>query len=244
MTTIGNRARTLIIAFLVGVIALGAGIAVAHSDGTEICITAMRLDDGRIEFAIQERDGEGWGERVLPRQRFFPTTSEGRWLNSTPITVGVADELEPATATLTATATPTATSTPAGTPTATPQDAYGDTDAETANLWVYLWDSERYDGQAEIEASVLMPTDLDTFDLNVSVAVGRHSGEFCNSSPIFDGVVNQLGCTGTDAGHSHTQVSSVTATVSLDYLTTLRYRCTKQAESDSEGSTWACWLQQ
>ena len=98
-----------------GVIALGTGIAVAHSDGTEIRITAMRLDDGRVEFAVQERDGEGWGERVLPRQRFFPTTSEGRWLNSTPITVGVVDELETATATPapTATATPSATATPA-----------------------------------------------------------------------------------------------------------------------------------
>ena len=72
MTTIGNRARTLIIALLVGVIALGAGIAVAHSDGTEIRITAMRLDDGRIEFAVQEREGEGWGERILPSSRFFP----------------------------------------------------------------------------------------------------------------------------------------------------------------------------
>ena len=90
MTTIRNRARTLIIAFLVGVIALGAGIAVAHNDGTEIRITAMRHDDGRVEFAVQEREGEGWGERVLPRARFFPTTSEGRWLNSTPITVGLA----------------------------------------------------------------------------------------------------------------------------------------------------------
>ena len=116
MTAISHRAKTLIIALLVGVIALGAGIAVAHSDGTEIRITAMRLDDGRIEFAVQEREGEGWGERVLPRQRFFPTTSEGRWLNSTPITVGVVDELEPATPTpapaATAAATPTDTSTP------------------------------------------------------------------------------------------------------------------------------------
>ena len=112
MTAISQRAKTLIIALLVGVIALGTGIAVAHSDGTEIRITAMRLDDGRIEFAIQERDGEGWGERVLPRQRFFPTTSEGRWLNSTPITVGVVDELEPATATPTASPTPIATAVP------------------------------------------------------------------------------------------------------------------------------------
>ena len=122
MTAISHRAKTLIIALLVGIIALGVGIAVAHSDGTEIRITAMRHDDGRVEFAVQESEGEGWGERVLPRQRFFPATGrEGRWLNSTPITVGVVDELEPATTTPspTATATPSATATPATTPTAT-----------------------------------------------------------------------------------------------------------------------------
>ena len=113
MTTIRNRARTLIIALLVGVIALGAGIAVAHSDGTEIRITAMRLDDGRIEFAVQEREGEGWGERILPSSRFFPASGrEGRWLNSTPITVGVVEELETATATPTATSTTSTTATP------------------------------------------------------------------------------------------------------------------------------------
>ena len=93
MTTIRNGGKTLVIALLVGVIALGAGIAVAHNDGTEIRVTAMRHDDGRVEFAVQERDGEGWGERVLPRARFFPATGrEGRWLNSTPVTVGVVEE--------------------------------------------------------------------------------------------------------------------------------------------------------
>ena len=226
----------LLVALLVGAVALGAGVATAHDSGTEVRITAMRLDDGRIEFALQEREGEGWGERILPRGRFFPTTSSGRWLNSTPITVGVVEGMEESAAP----PTPTATATPTATPAA---NEYGDTDAETANLWVYLWDSERYDGETDIEASVLLPTDVDTFDLSVYVAVGRHSGEFCNSSPVFDDVVNQLGCTGTDSGYSHTQVTSVTATVSLDYLTTVRYRCTKQASSDSEESTWACFVQ-
>ena len=52
----------------------------------------MRHDDGRIEFAVQEREGEGWGERILPRARFFPASGrEGRWLNSTPIIVGVVE---------------------------------------------------------------------------------------------------------------------------------------------------------
>ena len=105
----------LLVALLVGAVALGAGVATAHDSGTEVRITAMRLDDGRIEFALQERDGEGWGERILPRGRFFPTTSSGRWLNSTPITVGVVEGMEesaaPPTPTATATPTPTTTAT-------------------------------------------------------------------------------------------------------------------------------------
>ena len=94
----------LLVVLLMGAVALGAGIATAHDGGTEVRITAMRLDDGRIEFALQERDGEGWGERILPSSRFFPTTSSGRWLNSSPITVGQVASMSPS-----ATAAPTAT---------------------------------------------------------------------------------------------------------------------------------------
>ena len=119
-----------------------------------------------------------------------------------------------------------------------------ETNAETANLWVYLWDDVRYDGSPDIEASVYMFYDVPSFDLTLNVAVGRHSGEFCNSSAIFDGVVNQLGCSGTDVGYSHTQVTSVTATVDgAGYLDPdTHYRCVKQDDSDREESTWACWL--
>ncbi len=116
MTKYGQHAKTAIIAILVGVIALGAGIAVAHNDGTEIRITAMRHEsDGRIEFAVQERDGDGWGERVLPRARFFPASGrEGRWLNSSPIRVGEGEESQVAGGSPTAVpaSTPGATSTP------------------------------------------------------------------------------------------------------------------------------------
>lgn len=41
MTTIKRNAKTIVIAFLVGIIALSAGVAVAHNDGTEIRITAI-----------------------------------------------------------------------------------------------------------------------------------------------------------------------------------------------------------
>ena len=53
-------------------------------------ITARQLEDGRVEFGLQQRvDGE-WGERQLPRSRFFPANvGHNRWLNSTPLMVSV-----------------------------------------------------------------------------------------------------------------------------------------------------------
>ena len=38
----------------------------------EVRITAQRLQDGRTEFAIQQREGNGWSDRTAPRARFLP----------------------------------------------------------------------------------------------------------------------------------------------------------------------------
>ena len=50
-------------------------------------IVARRHSDGRVEFALQQEGTSGsWGQRLLPPQRFFPTTATvGRWLVSTPL---------------------------------------------------------------------------------------------------------------------------------------------------------------
>jgi hypothetical protein len=47
-------------------------------------IAAQLLDDGRMEFALQERDDDdSWRERRLPTGRFFPADMRvGRWLSS------------------------------------------------------------------------------------------------------------------------------------------------------------------
>ena len=73
--------------------ALAAGAVYAASHEAEVRITARQLEDGRVEFALQQRvDGE-WGERQLPRSRFFPANvGHNRWLNSTPLTVSVEAE--------------------------------------------------------------------------------------------------------------------------------------------------------
>ena len=57
------------------------------ADGATVRISARRLTDGRIEFALQNARGGGWGEHVLPSRRYFPTSSRGRWLNSSAVTI-------------------------------------------------------------------------------------------------------------------------------------------------------------
>ena len=69
----------------------GSAAPAAHgADGDiDVRITAQRLADGRTEFALQQRQlGGEWRDRLLPRQRFFPTTTTaGRWLVSSPLTI-------------------------------------------------------------------------------------------------------------------------------------------------------------
>ena len=55
----------------------------------EVRIVARKLDDGRIEFGLQQRQPDNaWGDRQRPRVRFFPTTATvNRWLASSPLTL-------------------------------------------------------------------------------------------------------------------------------------------------------------
>ncbi|MYE46067.1 MAG: hypothetical protein F4X25_04835 [Chloroflexi bacterium] len=75
---------------LVLAIAAVASTATAQQSEVEVRIVAQRLDDGRVEFALQQRDGDSWGPRILPTRRFFPVSSRGRWLHSSAISLAVA----------------------------------------------------------------------------------------------------------------------------------------------------------
>lgn len=80
-------------AAILGLLATLAGsIALAAADGeAEVRISARQLEDGRVEFGLQQRVDGRWGERVLPRSRYFPADATiNRWLNSTPMAVSVA----------------------------------------------------------------------------------------------------------------------------------------------------------
>ena len=82
----------LLVAVLGTVVVSAAALAQADDDLAEqVRIVARKLSDGRIEFGLQQHRDGSWSERLLPARRFFPTAATvGRWLRSSPLTVGVA----------------------------------------------------------------------------------------------------------------------------------------------------------
>ncbi|MXX32281.1 MAG: hypothetical protein F4Z51_08655 [Chloroflexi bacterium] len=58
---------------------------------TEVRINARLLTDGRVEFAIQQRDGDGWGDRKIVTSRFLNTRTAARnaWVASDPYPIEV-----------------------------------------------------------------------------------------------------------------------------------------------------------
>ena len=89
-TSRAGAALAALLAVLGGTLA-STGVAAqdgtAAGDRTEVRIVARKLDTGRIEFGLQQRQSDdSWGERQLPRVRFFPTTARvNRWLASSPL---------------------------------------------------------------------------------------------------------------------------------------------------------------
>lgn len=80
---------TGIVGLLIGAVTVGA--LTAQQDGAELRVIARPLEDGRTEFAIRDANGE----QHLPASRFLPTRAEverrgwvGRWLPSSPVTIG------------------------------------------------------------------------------------------------------------------------------------------------------------
>ena len=57
----------------------------------ELRITARLVSDGRVEFALQQRLGDGaWGDRRAPARRFFPAGARvDRWLHSSVIALAL-----------------------------------------------------------------------------------------------------------------------------------------------------------
>ena len=84
--------RLIAIAIIVAAVVIGGAIgAYATTSSTqevEVRVVAKKLSDGRVEFAIQQRDGNGWSERIAPTGRYLPSDAPvGKWLASTAVTV-------------------------------------------------------------------------------------------------------------------------------------------------------------
>ena len=86
---LATAATTAIAIAVVGAV-LGS-VATAHSASgyADVRVAARLVEDGRFEFAVQQRLDDGsWGDRVLPQRRFFPAQpGHDRWLFATPVTV-------------------------------------------------------------------------------------------------------------------------------------------------------------
>ena len=91
-----NRTRIWIAASALLAVLVVAGYATAHvlSGDAEVRISARRLDDGRTEFALQQRTDGEWAERILPSSRYFPARpGSDRWLNSSPLMIETTEEV-------------------------------------------------------------------------------------------------------------------------------------------------------
>ena len=78
-----------LVAALIGGVATYSIQAATQSGESEVRISAQRLNDGRVEVGLQQRQADGaWGERLLPERRFFPASGfVNHWANSSPLTI-------------------------------------------------------------------------------------------------------------------------------------------------------------
>ena len=216
------RFQHLVILALIGGLAFFAYSHIANSHdqssvSAEVRISARQLDNGRTEFALQQRDGDGWGERVLARQRYFPAAvGHSRWLNSSPYPVNIAlpaHEADQGEQVLRPELSP---------------------DMPQANLWVALRNGEFGDLEVTIQAF----GDYDAYIFDVVVAAGGRSFNFCNTVPIFNGIPSQLGCESPDIEHE--SVDQLAAALDLSITETARFDCIRHNLSTTERSLWAC----
>ena len=76
------------LAVLVAVAAIGIVSATTTQVEKDVRITARLLDDGKVEFGLQERtDGGGWSEILIPPRNKFPYSRAevDRWLFSSAV---------------------------------------------------------------------------------------------------------------------------------------------------------------
>ena len=108
-----KRNGRVLIGLLIGLVigASATGLVWAVSGGTvEVRVAARKLDDGRVEIALQSRpvdpqaqleglDGPDWGERIRPQFRILPADAvTDRWYASSAVAIEVHEPAPPSVA--------------------------------------------------------------------------------------------------------------------------------------------------
>ena len=86
-----GRVWIVVAALVVAVAALAFVVAQGRQTvSTEVRINVRQLEDGSSEFALQQRDGDSWGERMLVAQRFVAQdVGHSRWIASAPFLIEI-----------------------------------------------------------------------------------------------------------------------------------------------------------
>lgn len=80
---------------LIGLALAGAGLGLVLASGNDAGdarVSVRRLDDGRVEVALQQHTGAGWQVRQLPERRFLAANAPaGVWRNSSTVALSAVD---------------------------------------------------------------------------------------------------------------------------------------------------------
>ena len=85
------KSRLMWLVLGIGLTAAVMGSVWAATSGeVEVRVNTRHLEDGRVEVAVQQHDGDGWGNRQLPDHRFVPAGAQANhWYSSSGVSIEV-----------------------------------------------------------------------------------------------------------------------------------------------------------
>jgi len=85
------KSRLMWLVLGIGLTAAVMGSVWAATSGeVEVRVNARHLEDGRVEVAVQQHDGDGWGDRQRPDSRFVPAGAQANhWYSSSAVSIEV-----------------------------------------------------------------------------------------------------------------------------------------------------------
>ncbi|MDE2988531.1 MAG: substrate-binding domain-containing protein [Chloroflexota bacterium] len=85
------KSRLMWLVLGIGLTAAVMGSVWAATSGeVEVRVNARHLEDGRVEVAVQQHDGDSWGDRQRPDSRFVPAGAQANhWYSSSAVSIEV-----------------------------------------------------------------------------------------------------------------------------------------------------------